>query len=45
MEVKQEGDFKLKSRKMKNLAKTPDTIKVNLADKKEKKWKSNYCLY
>ena len=37
MEVKQEGDFKLKSRKMKNLAKTPDTIKVNLADKKEKK--------
>lgn len=35
MEVKQEGDFKLKSRKMKNLAKTPDTIKVNLAEKEE----------
>jgi hypothetical protein len=36
MEVKTEGEFKVKPRKMKKLSKTPETVKVNLSEKEEK---------
>ena len=34
--VKQEGEFKVKPRKMKKLSETPETIKVDLSEKPEK---------
>ena len=35
--VKQEGEFKVKPRKMKKLSETPETIKVDLSQKVEEK--------
>ena len=37
--VKQEGEFKVKPRKMKKLSETPKTIKVDLSKKAEE----TYC--
>lgn len=38
--VKQEGEFKVKPRKMKKLSETPETIKVDLSQKAEEKEKT-----